>query len=160
MDLGSVSQLSWEGGYAQASGHLLQLWSPLQMACVDLWVLCHLGLGGGQAEGVGSSSMCRTGSTELMEGGGEASFPAEVGQMFSIEGSHLLHGVLGGHKVLSVRRLLGVTSASCHPEMQGVSVLEQSFPTEGALPSVPRGVFPPGSHLSASAPCWCLSCSV
>lgn len=69
--------------------------------------------------------------------------PAEIGQMFSMEGPHPLHGVLGGHKALSVRWLLGVTSANCQPGMPEVStaVLEQSFPTEGALPSLPREVF-------------------
>lgn len=48
------------------------------MACVamGLWVLCHLGLSSGQAEGIGSSRMCRTGSTDLMDGGGEADGPS------------------------------------------------------------------------------------
>lgn len=35
-------------------------------------VLCHMGLHSGQAEGARSSRMCKTGSTDLMEGGGEA----------------------------------------------------------------------------------------
>lgn len=93
------------------------LWNPLQMACVGLGLLCHLGLGCGQGEGVGISRMCRTGSTDLMEGGGET----EVGQMFSMEGPRPFHGVLGGHKVPSVRWLLGVTSANCPAEVQEVS---------------------------------------
>jgi len=51
------------------------LGSPSQVARVILRVLCHLRLGGGQAEGVGGSRMWGTGIAELLERGREVGGP-------------------------------------------------------------------------------------
>lgn len=123
------------------------------MACVGLWVLCHLGLGSGQAKGVGSIRICRTGSTDLLEGGGEAGGPSRSWsdvQHGGTTSSHI-HGVLGGHKALSA--LLGVTSASCHPEVQEVTCCPGTvIPNWESTPLCPqRGVFLPVSHLGVSS---------
>lgn len=86
--------------------------------------------------------------------------PAEAGQMFSMEGHNLPHPWGAG-------RAQGTVSAfgsdQCKPSSRGAGG-EFCYPgtviPNWGMGMSQRGVFLPVSHLGASAPCRCLSCSV